>query len=64
MSPSCARAGADAQWVRDETCPVSTEGWTRPVQLVREGGGEGTDLFQQALEVPDPRLELLRPARG
>jgi len=26
---------------RDETCPVSTEGGTRRVQLVREGGGRG-----------------------
>ena len=26
---------------RDETCPISTEGWTRRVQLVREGGGGG-----------------------
>ena len=24
---------------RDETCPVSTEGWTRRVHVVREGGG-------------------------
>ena len=24
-----------------KTCPVSTEGWTRRVQLVREGGGGG-----------------------
>jgi len=24
---------------RDETCPVSTEGWTRRVHFVREGGG-------------------------
>ena len=26
---------------RDETCPVSTEGWTRRVHFVREGGGRG-----------------------
>ena len=26
---------------RDKTCPVSTEGRTRRVQLVREGGGKG-----------------------
>jgi hypothetical protein len=26
---------------RDETCPVSTEGWTKRVQFVREGGGGG-----------------------
>jgi hypothetical protein len=29
------------RWERDETCPVSTEGGTRRVQLVREGGGGG-----------------------
>jgi len=27
---------------RDETCPVSTGGWTRRVHFVREGGGGGT----------------------
>ena len=27
--------------LRAETCPISTEGWTRRVQLVREGGGLG-----------------------
>ena len=26
---------------RDETCPVSTEGWTRRVHFIREGGGDG-----------------------
>jgi hypothetical protein len=26
---------------RDETCPISTEGWTRRVHFVREGGGGG-----------------------
>ena len=26
-------------WERDETCPVSTEGGTRRVHFVREGGG-------------------------
>ena len=25
----------------DETCPISTEGWTRRVHFVREGGGGG-----------------------
>jgi hypothetical protein len=25
----------------DETCPISTEGWTRCVHFVREGGGGG-----------------------
>jgi hypothetical protein len=33
-----ARRLRDAR-VRDETCPVSTGGGTRRVQLVREGGG-------------------------
>ena len=32
---------------RDETCPISTEGGTRRVQLVREGGGGGAP--------PEPR---------
>jgi hypothetical protein len=31
---------------RGETCPVSTEGGTRRVQLVREGGGGGGELRQ------------------
>ena len=46
------RAGREAPWSgatgaggegsrRDETCPLSTEGWARRVQLVREGGGGG-----------------------
>jgi hypothetical protein len=26
---------------REETCPISTEGWTRRVHFVREGGGGG-----------------------
>ena len=30
--------------VRDETCPVSTRGGTRLVQLVREGKGGGARL--------------------
>ena len=41
--------GAEPRWRRalhggHETCPVSTGGWTRRVQLVREGGGKGRDL--------------------
>jgi hypothetical protein len=28
----------------DETCPISTEGWTRRVHLVREGGEGGGHL--------------------
>ena len=34
-------AGAGGAGERDETCPVSTEGWTRRVHFVREGGGGG-----------------------
>ena len=30
--------------VRDETCPISTEGWTRRVHFVREGGGGAPHL--------------------
>jgi hypothetical protein len=36
-APSCAPMGE-----RDETCPVSTEGWTRRVHFVREEGGGKT----------------------
>jgi len=49
--PPCARCCSSATkrscWMksslgeRDETCPVSTEGWTRRVHVVREGGGGG-----------------------
>jgi len=37
-SPACGAAARGFRG-RDETCPVSTEGGTRRVQLVREGGG-------------------------
>jgi len=37
---------------RDETCPVSTEGGTRRVQLVREGGGGGRR--EEWLRPPSP----------
>ena len=39
-SPACGAAARGFRG-RDETCPVSTEGGTRRVQLVREGGGGG-----------------------
>jgi hypothetical protein len=32
----------------DETCPVSTGGWTRRVQSVREGGGGGRGAARRA----------------
>jgi len=31
--------GRGLSWKAPETCPVSTEGWTRRVHFVREGGG-------------------------
>jgi hypothetical protein len=37
--PACARI--------DETCPISTEGGTRRVQLVREGGGRGGETNER-----------------
>jgi hypothetical protein len=43
-------------WERDETCPVSTEGWTRRVHFVREkGGGRGAQPV--ALLARHDRLE-------
>ena len=38
--------------MRDETCPVSTEGWTRRVHFVREGGGGGGHLARGAWGQP------------
>ena len=36
---------------RDETCPVGTEGWTRRVHFVREGGGgRGATLARRPAE--------------
>jgi hypothetical protein len=32
---------------RDETCPISTEGGTRRVQLVREGGTRRVQLVRE-----------------
>jgi hypothetical protein len=37
------RFAARAVGERDETCPLSTEGWTRRVHFVREGGGGGRE---------------------
>jgi hypothetical protein len=53
-APAPADHPARAYGERDETCPVSTEGWTRRVHFVWEGGG-GT-------ERPQPRAHLLRRA--
>jgi len=53
---------------RDETCPVSTEGGTRRVQLVREGGGGGALSRSASLdasltaEEADMLLLVLKPA--
>jgi hypothetical protein len=44
------------------TCPVSTEGWTRRVQLVREGGGRRGPLaagLARARTVPAPSARVL-----
>jgi len=59
-------AAAGTPQRRDETCPVRSEGGTRRVQLVREGGGAaaGTGHAQrelnQLLEAQRPR-DLRRP---
>jgi len=37
----------------DETCPVSTEGGTRRVHLVREGRGAGGRLLEHDVEEAD-----------
>ena len=37
VAPAQPDAGQDV----DEACPISTEGWTRRVHFVREGGGGG-----------------------
>jgi hypothetical protein len=65
--------GTSSPVERDETCPVSTEGWTRRVHFVREGRGGGRgDLVARALllevdhvqqVVQHPALEL-REGRG
>jgi hypothetical protein len=35
----CGSISSGHLWERDETCSISTEGWTRRVHFVREGGG-------------------------
>jgi hypothetical protein len=41
---------------RDETCPVSTEGWTRRVHFVREGGGGRGATHAARPPAPPPPL--------
>ena len=38
---------------RDETCPISTEGWTRRVHFVREGGDVVLGKERDDLAPPD-----------
>jgi hypothetical protein len=44
---------------RDETCPVSTEGWTRRVHFVREGGEGRGDLLERRENARALHLERL-----
>ena len=49
----------------DETCPISTEGWTRRVHFVREGGGSSGRLTATVAQVmslsvaPDGQVMVL-----
>jgi hypothetical protein len=43
--------GAACERRREETCPVSTEGWTRRVHFVQEGGGRGPPASGEAESV-------------
>ena len=45
-----------------ETCPISTEGWTRRVHFVREGGGGGGHLSGRGPSALRPRLVSTRCA--
>ena len=45
------------------TCPVSTEGWTRRVHFVREGGGSGTAAARARLALVR-RTASRRPVAG
>ena len=45
-----------------ETCPISTEGWTRRVHFVREGGEEGLGLHREVAQKLVPRYAQLRLA--
>jgi len=44
----CFRRFYDRLLPGDKTCPISTEGWTRRVHFVREGGGGGAGLLPAA----------------
>ena len=49
---------------RDETCPISTEGWTRRVHFVREGGGGALQrAAARRCARPAPRARPSAPAR-
>jgi hypothetical protein len=50
-------AGAGPAWW-DETCPVSTGGGTRRVQLVREGWGCGGGLSRGEAALVDPIVDV------
>jgi len=57
---ACPRPGGRRR--RDESCPVSTEGGTRRVQLVRVGRGGGDALRALHLGARRPRGQRSRPA--
>ena len=52
-SHSGALSSSSGSWGRDETCPVSTRGGTRLVQLVREGRGGGCDVVGHGAHVSE-----------
>ena len=56
------RGGGTCQ--RAETCPISTEGWTRRVHFVREGGGGGGGGLAGAGWSRAPRASGLERAAG
>jgi hypothetical protein len=64
------RSGEGMLPTGDKTCPVSTEGGTRRIQLVREGGGEGMlptpdqTRATSSRTRPAPARARCRPSRG